>query len=163
MNIKTFKISIVLLTLVFICIRYYCHKLNTPLPLNKPCIVTVRYDLIFDDLPVTYVLSHKIVVISDKYGYDSLRGVFTINGESFTIARSLTFNHTKIFFSNSYEFQIIAIHKFPSDTVPESIENKYLTFMNQRPTRFLHLDRIDNQSILVSDPGGPSFICRHSI
>lgn len=140
----------------------YNLNISSPLPTNTPCIATVQHDLIYDNVAVEYLISHKIVTVSGNSGYDTLRGTFTANDKTYIIGRTIKFSHEKILFSNSHDFQIISIHKFPSDNLPEDIANRFLSYLKNGPSRFLHLDKTDHQHILISDTGGPSFICKHS-
>ncbi|WP_406584986.1 FidL-like protein [Enterobacter bugandensis] len=162
MNIIILRCFAGFVTICFLILLSYNLSVSSPLPTNNPCIATVKHDLIYDNISVNYVLSHKIVTVSGNSGYDTLRGTFTVNDKHYIVGRTIKFTHEKIFSSNSHDFQIVSTHKFPSDNLPDDIANRFLSYLKNGPSRFLHLDRTDQLHILISDTGGPSFICKHS-
>lgn len=161
MKIVFLRISTAVLFLLLIVFMYWNDREVSPLPNNIPCVGTVNYDLVVNDTPVNYTLSHRIVTVSGTSGYDSIKGQFSVDGKSYNVGRTIKFEHHRIPFSNSHEYHVVSTHKSSSDNLPDTLSEKYLTYLNQDSPRFLHLDRIDNQHILISDTSGPSFLCRH--
>lgn len=153
-------ISAILVTLI-VGMFIYNSQQSVSHPENAFCKATVNYELRYNNELVSYTIIHRILLPMKGSGYDNLKGQFNVDGKSYSIARTLRFQYDHVNRDKGREVNISAVEKTAADTLPDEIASKYINYLSSGTTRYLRLDDIDNNKVLISDAAGPAFICSY--
>ncbi|EOX3828168.1 hypothetical protein JRY02_20665 [Enterobacter roggenkampii] len=135
------------------------YYLNTPLS-GKTCTGQIAYRVSQTGGDPSYIIEHAIKFGTVTSGYDNIRGEFFKGMNKYKISRTLQFSLTSLESNTLLEYRIGSVHKFSDDTMPEELTNKYMTFLAANVSRMIHIQKLGHGLLLISDTGGPSFVCQ---
>ncbi|MBW4241058.1 hypothetical protein JRY02_20840 [Enterobacter roggenkampii] len=158
----TFRNILLLSTIItaFFMITLSVNYNNTTLA-GKTCTGKIEYRLKSTADDSRYIIEHNVKFGTETEGYDNIRGHFFKESKQYNISRTLQFKLTVNESNTLLQYRIESIHKFSDDTMPDALTNKYMTFLAENVSRIINIQELGHSLLLISDTGGPSFICNY--
>lgn len=149
------------LILILAFFYYIYHTQTKYFPEFKTCTAKTISNLNFYPEKVNISIIHKITLLSRKDGFDYIRGMVIIGGESYKINRTLQFRLSTLGLVYNHQYMVKLVQIFPDDTLPNNLAEKYITFLKKKEVRSIYLEKINDGLLLIGDTTGPSFICQY--
>ncbi|WP_081795973.1 MULTISPECIES: FidL-like protein [unclassified Serratia (in: enterobacteria)] len=157
MKIKTSILALIIAAFIFFLVFFF--MIDSSRNADKSCLSTVKYKTEYEHNSLDYTIYYRILFRGNGIGYADMRGVVKDNENEYVIARNLIFNYSDQKSNTHFEAKIEGVVKTGQDNVPDSVVEKYLSYIMPDKKSYFRLDQIAQGRFLLSASQGPFLVC----